>query len=197
MKNKTTLLLIGLLFSALLPATGKTENIGLKIPQMFCFSESFSNYKSSQNTFSITEEISKDETAKPGTGVYIGESFGGLVGGIIGAIPSIFFLCRAFGEACCMEDYASASHFVMLSEISGLICIPIGVSAGTTIMGKRLKQNGSFGKALIGSILGGLGGSVIMLGLNTILQDNVNRGNYGLIGCVIGIPVGSVVGYNF
>ncbi|MFA5033130.1 MAG: hypothetical protein WC614_08930 [bacterium] len=206
MKNKITLLLIGLLISALFPATGKTENIGLKIPQMFCFSESFSNYKSSGNTFSIKngewQGESFEDTPSGGFAAHTLESFGSLIGGVIGSVPGLFFLSYAIG-ASGMENYGDILPSMGLCVATSLIGIPLGSAAGTNLAGNIMHQESSFRKAYRGALTGGLiawGASAVIL---TALYIPY-AGRYApLVGISCTFPaiipgciIGSVIGYN-
>ncbi|MDD5529005.1 MAG: hypothetical protein PHX21_03130 [bacterium] len=195
-KNKITLLLIGLLISALFPSTGKTENIGLKIPQMFCFSESFLSYKSSQNTVSITEEISEDAPLEADAGIYAKESSGSGIGSLVGEIPCVFFFLQALGGLC-MEDYGKTDFFARLGLVAYGIGAPIGSSVGTVLTGKKLKQKGSFGKAFLGSITGGLAFAALGTIPGIIKKDKGVALIGAAIGWEIGCVLGSVKGYNF
>ncbi|MDD5529007.1 MAG: hypothetical protein PHX21_03140 [bacterium] len=209
MKNKITLLLIGLLISALLPGTGKTENIGFKIPQMFCFSESFSNYKSSGNTFSIKNGVWQgeipDEPPSGGIGACALESFGSLIGGAIGSVPSL--LC-AFQTLYILYDGSYQYKDIVIGTglcIATSFIIPLGSAAGTSLAGSIMSQESSFKKAYRGALKGGLlAWGVSATALTVIaLCDPESRSTAPTIGIAFTLPImafgciiGSVNGYN-
>ncbi|MDD5529009.1 MAG: hypothetical protein PHX21_03150 [bacterium] len=197
-----------MLFVSLLSFDCKAESLGLKIPQMFCFTESFSNYKSSGNTFSIKngEWGNRVLYSFEKTGTYTFESFGSLLGGAIGFVPS--FLC-AYGTLYALFDGGHQDKDIVIGTglcVATSFIIPVGTAAGTSLTGSMMNQKGSFRKAYRGALIGG----GIAWGLSaTALTAFALRycPNPGIAAPALGITytlpimglgciIGSVIGYN-
>ncbi|MFA5033129.1 MAG: hypothetical protein WC614_08925 [bacterium] len=198
------------LFVSLLSFDCKAEGLGLKIPQMFCFSESFSNYKSSGNTFSIKngewQGETIDEPPSGGIGACALESFGSLLGGVISSAPSLFFAC---GTLYTIYNGGHQNKDVVLVTglcIATAFIIPLGSAAGTSLAGSIMHQESSFKRAYRGALAGGLiawgisATALTAIALCYCPNPGIDAPAVGIaytlpimgLGCIIG----SVIGYN-
>lgn len=202
--NRIKIIILGIaLLAAILPARANAEetSFGIKTPQIFLHLP----YNYSANKFYLDEQpatTTSESTnkSKIGTGTYILEGTGSLVGGILGAVPGL-----SIAASTIKEDMTNAEGYTLLGSLASvLVLFPICSAQGTNIAGNIMHQKGSFKKTLKGGVIGGLftwliAGGVIMLtypnqeGLDTALGYGAVL---GIPFAAMGIVIGNVVGYN-
>lgn len=124
---------------------------------------------------------------RPSAQTYLFELIGAFAGGIIGAMPTAVMglaYCPDAGDIYPQSDILSWHPILYAAAAGGILLGPYSVMK----VGRRLNQDGSFWRAVVGSIV-----APCLLGLaQPLLKEFPYRHSLPMIG----IPLGAVIGYN-
>jgi hypothetical protein len=128
------------------------------------------------------EDWSRDDWLYGSLAAGAGGAGGALVGGLAGSLL----------DTCGPADRACIPASTIAGAGAGLL---LGSAAGVTLYGKRRGHDGSFGRAVIGALLGNLAaGPVVVLAAHTI--DEPALGLPIVIGTLVAFPaIGATIGY--
>lgn len=131
----------------------------------------------------------------PGFGLYAAETGGALLAGALLTGGALLVADAALPKV----EGDPEIHSITLAYVgmaAAVVLYPLGSAAGTSIVGGVKQQQGSFGYAYLGALLGlpvGCGiaaGGLAMAGHSPVLQ-----GAFVVAGCLVP-PVGATIGYN-
>jgi hypothetical protein len=196
MKGKSVSVAVSIAAFMLCATEAQTVQVGMKFYEnpLLCMTSQISETnlirtrsfkKQHKGRYSAVHAYSVTEA--PSVQAYMFELIGAFAGGIIGAMPT-----AVMGLA----YYPNAGDIYPTGDILSWHPILYGAAAGGILLGpysvmrvgRRLNQNGSFWRAVVGSIV-----APCLLGLaQPLLEDFPYRHSLPMIG----IPLGAVIGYN-
>ena len=133
--------------------------------------------------------------AEPGFGLYATETGGSLLLGAAGTAGLWWGIAAMWTKPGDDIEHRIVST-IMAGVISVPLIYPVGCAAGATIVGGLNRQNGNFGAAYLGALLG----LPVLFGTVWVAQSDPGA-NPVLMGSLMGLgflvpPVGATIGYN-
>jgi len=137
--------------------------------------------------------------------IYIGEGVGAAVGGgavmattTIVIFPVIYYMINMY-DLCSDKGLSNFAAFAYAFPVGIATGSTVGTAMGTTITGKLLKQEGSFKRSLLGSTVGAIVGSgLVLLAMKCPYTYPDDWLAHTITGLAILCPItGAVIGYNW
>lgn len=165
----------------------------------------FFNIRTTDNllTFSLLQILDKSDITPENASFpkYAKESMGGFLGGVLGGligagipIIALTILGRDFYYDPCYGDIRLMVGFCVGTPPGAIL----GLTKGVMIAGKKLGENGSYRKTLLGTLIGTGVGLLVGESAWSIIGD------HSMVGPIVGVTVGSIIsvagavwGYNW